>query len=64
MDGNESDGDYFETGADGKVKMKQGKKKIDISKLTKEDLKKLGIDENATKEEIARALQACYFPYS
>lgn len=57
VDGDESDGDYFEVGKDGKVKLKGGKKKIDISKLTSEDLVKLGIDPNASKEEVARQLK-------
>lgn len=57
VDGNESDGDYFDVDKDGKVKLKAGKKKIDITKLTKDDLKKLGIDPNASKEEIAKALK-------
>ena len=57
VDGNESDGEYFETDCDGKVKLKKGKKKIDVNKLTKEDLEQLGIDPNASKEEIARALK-------
>ena len=57
VDGNESDGDYFEKDCDGKVKLKVGKKKIDINKLTKDDLQNLGIDPNASKEEIARALK-------
>ena len=64
MDGNESDGDYFETGADGKVTLKKGKKKIDLTKLTKEDLKKLGIDSNASKEEIARRLLVSVVVYA
>ena len=52
------DGDYFETGADGKVTLKGGKKKIDLSKLTDKDLRKMGIDPSKmTKEEIARELK-------
>ena len=52
------DGDYFEVGADGKVKMKGKGKKIDLSKLSKDDLKKMGIDPtNMTKEELARAIK-------
>ena len=51
------DGDYFEVGADGKVKMKKGNK-IDLSKLSKDDLKKMGIDPtNMSKEELARAIK-------
>lgn len=52
-----SKGDYFETTADGKVRLKQGKKKIDLNKLTSDDLRKLGIDPNVSKQEIARLLK-------
>lgn len=38
--------------------MKAGKKKIDTSKLSKDDLRALGIDPNMSKQEIARALKA------
>lgn len=56
------DGDYFEVSADGKVKLKGGKSKIDLSKLTNEDLKKMGIDPSKmTKEEISRALRVSEF---
>ena len=52
------DGNYFEIGADGKAKLKDGSKKIDISKLSKDDLKKMGIDpDTMTKEEVARKLK-------
>ena len=61
VDGAESDGDYFEKDCDGKLKLKHGKKRIDINKLTKEDLEQLGIDPNATKEEIARTLKVTHF---
>ena len=55
------DGDYFEMGSDGKMKLKGSKKKIDLSKLTDEDLKKMGIDPSKmTKEEIARELKVRY----
>ena len=47
----------FLQGADGKLRLRAGKKKIDINKLTKEDLKALGIDPNMSKQEIARALK-------
>ena len=51
------DGNYFEMGADGQVKLKPGKK-IDLSKLSKDDLKKMGIDpDTMTKEEISRKLK-------
>lgn len=53
-------GDYFQVGEDGQVKLKDGQKKIDLSKLNAEDLKKMGIDpENMSKEEIARKLKVC-----
>jgi hypothetical protein len=56
----EDNGDYFEIGPDGKLRLKAGKKKIDISKLTAEQLKALGIDlKNMSKEEIARILKVC-----
>ncbi|KAF6022893.1 hypothetical protein EB796_018794 [Bugula neritina] len=51
------DGNYFEKGADGKLKLRAGKTKIDINKLSKEDLKALGIDPNMSKQDIARALK-------
>jgi len=44
-------------GADGKLKLRAGKTKIDINKLSKEDLKALGIDPNMSKQDIARALK-------
>ncbi|XP_041349516.1 uncharacterized protein LOC121368836 [Gigantopelta aegis] len=53
----ESDGDYFEVDEKGEIKLKHGKKKIDLSKLTHDDLRKLGIDPNLSKQEIARQLQ-------
>ena len=59
----EDDGNYFETMPDGTVRMKRGKRKIDISKLTKDDLRKLGIDPNMSKQDIARALKVCTFMY-
>ncbi|GFO14405.1 hypothetical protein PoB_004091000 [Plakobranchus ocellatus] len=40
-----------------KVKLRQGKKKIDLSKLTDEDLIRLGIDPNLSKQDIARLLR-------
>lgn len=58
----ESDGDYFETLADGTVVLRKGKKKIDISKLSEADLRKLGIDPRTmSKEEIARILKVSRF---
>ena len=59
--GVESDGDYFEVDEKGEIKLKHGKKKIDLSKLTHDDLRKLGIDPNLSKQEIARQLQVCAF---
>ena len=54
----EDDGDYFEIGSDGEVRLKKGKKKIDISKLNEEQLRQLGIDpKTMSKEEIARILK-------
>ena len=53
-------GDYFEVGEDGQMKLKDGQTKIDLSKLTEEDLLKLGIDPSTmTKEEISRKLRVC-----
>ena len=46
---------------DGTIRLKAGKKKIDINKLTDDDLRRLGIDpRNMTKEEIARRLKVSY----
>ena len=57
------DGAYFQIGADGKATLKAGAKKIDISKLSKDDLKKMGIDpDTMTKEEIARKLKVVSRP--
>lgn len=47
----------FEVGADGKIRLRDGKKKIDLSKLTDDDLRKLGIDPTLDKKEIARLLK-------
>lgn len=45
-------------GADGKVKLKAGRRKIDISKLGAKDLALLGIDtKNMTKQQIAKMLK-------
>lgn len=51
------DGDYFEIGPDGKIRLKPGKKKIDLSKLSKDDLRRLGIDPNLSQAEIMRLLK-------
>lgn len=48
-------------GKDGKMKLKDGQNKIDLSKLSEEDLMKMGIDPSSmTKEEIARKLKVIY----
>lgn len=52
------DGNYFEKGPDGKLRLRAGKTKIDIDKLTADDLRALGIDPNMSKQDIARALRA------
>ena len=54
----EDDGNYFEKGPDGKLRLRAGKTKIDIDKLTADDLRALGIDPNMSKQDIARALKA------
>ncbi|KAK6175190.1 hypothetical protein SNE40_013705 [Patella caerulea] len=54
------DGDPFEVDEAGMVKLKAGRKKIDISRLTNDALLKLGIDPNASKEEIARKLKEMF----
>ena len=42
------------------MRLKAGKKKIDISKLNEEQLRQLGIDlKTMSKEEIARILKVC-----
>lgn len=51
------DGQYFEVDEKGQLRLKAGRKKIDLSKLTDEDLRRLGIDPNLSKEEIARLLK-------
>ena len=52
------DGSYFQIGPDGKAKLKGSTEKIDMSKLSREDLKKMGIDPyNMTQEQIARKLK-------
>ena len=54
----EDDGDYFDFDSDGEVRLKTGKKKIDISKLNEDQLRQLGIDlKTMSKEEIARILK-------
>ena len=56
----EDDGDYFDIDSDGEVRLKTGKKKIDISKLNEDQLRQLGIDlKTMSKEEIARILKVC-----
>ena len=57
------------TGADfyvdesGKIRLKAGRKKIDLSKLTDDDLRKLGIDPSLSKQEIARLLKVSHNQY-
>ena len=51
------DGQYFEVDEKGQLRLKQGKKKIDLSKLTDDDLRRLGIDPSLSKQEIARLLK-------
>lgn len=54
----ESDGDYFERDSKGNIiAIKKGKKKIDLSKLTRDELQALGIDPDASPGEIARLLK-------
>ncbi|XP_074645814.1 uncharacterized protein LOC141902071 [Tubulanus polymorphus] len=50
------DGDYFEIGEDGKLRLKKGKKRIDLTKLTDDQLRALGIDPTLSKSEIKRLL--------
>ncbi|GFO14403.1 hypothetical protein PoB_004090800 [Plakobranchus ocellatus] len=61
---NEDDGNYFEVDEKGQVKLRQGKKKIDLSKLTDEDLIRLGIDPNLSKQDIARLLRISSYSLS
>lgn len=56
----DSDEEQFEVGADGKIRLKGGKKKINLDKLTDEDLRRLGIDPNLSKAEIARRLKVFF----
>ena len=53
----DSDEEPFEVGADGKIRLRDGKKKIDLSKITDDDLRKLGIDPTLSKKEIAKLLK-------
>ncbi|ESP04566.1 hypothetical protein LOTGIDRAFT_237314 [Lottia gigantea] len=59
-DSQKSDGDYFEVDEKGMIKLKAGRKKIDINRLTADALIKLGIDPNASKQEIARKLKEMF----
>lgn len=45
----------FEVGKDGKIRLNG--KKIDLSKLTADDLRALGIDPNLSEKEIAKKLK-------
>ena len=49
----------MEIGADGKLRPK--KKKIDINELDADTLRKLGIDPNLSKKEIAKKLKVPNF---
>ena len=52
------DGDYFQFNKDGTVKLRGGKAKLDLSKMSKDDLRKLGIDTKyMTKEQISKKLK-------
>ncbi|KAL4226194.1 hypothetical protein ACF0H5_014180 [Mactra antiquata] len=48
----------FEVGKDGKIKLNG--KKIDLSKLTDDDLRALGIDPNLSAKEIAKRLKSMF----
>jgi hypothetical protein len=57
-----SDGDYFEIDpVTGEIRLKAGKAKIDIKKLTDADLRRLGIDPTLPKSEIKRLLMVRSF---
>lgn len=58
--GYSSDEEQFEVGADGKIRLKPGKKKINLDKLTDEELRRLGIDPSLSKKEIAKILKVRY----
>ncbi|XP_055882530.1 uncharacterized protein LOC106061672 isoform X1 [Biomphalaria glabrata] len=51
------DGNYFEVDEKGQIRLRPGRRKIDLSKLTDDDLRKLGIDPTLSKQEIARLLK-------
>ncbi|PAA92840.1 hypothetical protein BOX15_Mlig002220g3 [Macrostomum lignano] len=53
----EDQGDYFEKGSDGKIRLKKGKKRLDLDKISRDELRALGIDPNASKAEIMRQLK-------
>lgn len=55
--GETSDGDYFEADEDGQPKLKDGKRRIDLGKLSRADLQRMGIDPMLSKQEIARKLK-------
>lgn len=50
----------FEIGADGKITLRNNTKKIDLSKITREELIALGIDPNLSEKEIAKRLKVGY----
>jgi len=47
----------FEIGEDGKPRLRGGWKKIDLSKITRQELEALGIDPNLSAKEIAKKLK-------
>ncbi|VEL34367.1 unnamed protein product [Protopolystoma xenopodis] len=53
--------DYFETGPDGSLILKPGRKRIDLSRIQREDLIRMGIDPNLQKSEIMRLLKVQLF---
>lgn len=52
----------FEIGEDGKIRLKT--KKIDLSKITADELKALGIDPNLSEKEIAKRLKVRHVGHS
>lgn len=49
--------DMFEYDKDGNIRLKDGVKAIDLDNLTADDLRRMGIDPNLSKAEIARKLK-------
>ncbi|GFO14407.1 hypothetical protein PoB_004091200 [Plakobranchus ocellatus] len=58
-EGTAEEDDNIEIGEDGKLRLKKGKK-IDLSKLSNDMLKKLGIDPNMTAKEKAKMLKKLF----